>query len=89
MATLILVLIVVDVLQGVVIPELTHTVALVRTAEINDNYFWPRRTIFPCFKNDLSPVHATIPQQLLFLSVSALLSRHFVTCSSFERKIVT
>jgi len=48
-ATLVLGLIVVDVLQGVVIPELTRTVALLRTAEINDKLLLAEKNDFPLF----------------------------------------
>jgi len=49
MVTLVLVLIVVVVLQGVVTPELTHTVAMLRTAEINDKLLLAEKNDFPLF----------------------------------------
>jgi len=49
MATLVLGLIVVDVLQSVVTPGLTRTVALVRSAEINDKLLLAEKNDFPSF----------------------------------------
>ena len=49
MATLILGLIAVDVLRVVVIPELIRTVALLRTATINDTLLLAEKNDFPLF----------------------------------------
>jgi len=49
MATLILGLIAVDVLRVVVTRELTRTVVLLRTAEINDTLLLALRNDFPLF----------------------------------------
>jgi len=49
MATLVLGLIVVDVLQGVVTPELTRTVALLMTAEINYKLLLTEKNDFRLF----------------------------------------
>jgi len=49
MATLILGLIAVDVLRVVVTPELIRTVALLRTAEINDTLLLAEKNDFPLF----------------------------------------
>ena len=49
MATLILGLIAVDVLRVVVTRELTRTVVLLRTAEINDTLLLAVRNDFPLF----------------------------------------
>jgi len=57
MATLILGLIAVDVLRVVVTRELTHTVALLRTAEINDTLLLAEKNVFLCFKNDFCVLH--------------------------------
>ena len=49
MATLILGLIAVDVLRVVVTRELTRTVVLLRTAEINDTLLLAEKNDFPLF----------------------------------------